>query len=146
MNKKRLNQDFVLLKYGNFGNATWTFNSLGTPIFIKIIIAFLLDTEKFSLAHCNLLIPIPSNIYGKTAKGKFHFYRYVYVDENLKIRKKGDRWRNIKRGYAHNLYQMDKIPSKAGWQWICYMNPVCGADDNILTLVASVQTFLNNDA
>lgn len=146
MDIQRVNRDLILLSRGEYRQASWTLDALGFPNFIRVFGAFQLDPRRFNLQDCNLLIPIPSNLYERAGSGKFHFYEFVYVDKSLRIRKWPLGWRAIKRGHPENLHHEDEIPSHSGWQWICVMHPTCKADDNILTLIASIQTFLHNDA
>ena len=146
MDNQRLNQDLILLKNGPYKNATWTFDAFKRPKFLKIFGAFKLDEQQFSLPYCNLLIPVPTNIYDPAGGGRFHFYQYVYVDEGLKVRRNLGGWRNLNRGYDHNLYAQDDLPQEAGWQWICYKNRLCGPRETVEGLLYSVQVFLYNDA
>ena len=147
MDKQRINQDLILLQNGDYREATWTYNEFGVPNFLRIFGAFALPEERFNLPDCNLLVPVPSNLYDPNRKGKFHFYKYVYVDERLRIRRPLLRWRRIQRGYSHNVYNLnEEIPPRSGWQWICVMTPTCGVGDSIETFIAQVQTYLNNDA
>jgi hypothetical protein len=147
MNIARVNRDLLLIGHGNFRKATWTFDKHGIPNFIVLYGAFVLDQNKFNLPDLNILIPVAPNLYDPAGDGVFHFYRFVYVDDSLMIRdQQTGQFRRIYRGYNHNLYKRDKIPSRSGWQWICVMHPTCGGNEAILDLLASVQTFLNNDA
>ncbi len=147
MDIPRLNRDLLLIKHGNFRKATWTFNKQEIPNFIVLQGAFALDQHKFNLPDLNMLVPVAPNLYDPAGDGIFHFYRFVYVDGSLMIRdRQTGEYRRIYRGYGHNLYHFDKIPFFSGWQWICVMHPTCGNSETILDLLASVQTFLNNDA
>ncbi|MCA9442782.1 MAG: hypothetical protein KC964_18405 [Candidatus Omnitrophica bacterium] len=146
MDDPRVNLDLILIQQGYHEDGTWTWDEFGHPNFIKIRGAFKLTEGRFNLDYCNLLSPVPTNIYDLAGNGRFHFYKYVYVDEALRIRSNFLGWRRINRGYDHNLHAYDNLPMENGWQWICYENRFCGAKDNILSLIYSVQGFLYNDA
>ncbi|MCA9438063.1 MAG: hypothetical protein KC978_19920 [Candidatus Omnitrophica bacterium] len=147
MNSTRTQKDLVLLKNGSFRLATWTFDPFGRPDLFKIFGAFRLNPARFNLSDLNLLVPVPSNLYDEDGRGKFHFYQYVYIDEALRIRNAPNApYRSISRGHRTNPYARAGFPNMRGWQWICVMHPTCGPNENILDLIASVQSYLNTDA
>jgi len=148
MNIERLNQDLVLLKYdANFRKVTWKMDKNGYPSFILIYGAFPLDQPKFNHPDLNVLIPVPLNLYDRAGNGQYHFYKYIYIDDSLRIQDpNAGQYRRIYRGYTQNLYQKDKVPPQGGWQWICVMTPTSGEKENILDLLSSTKAFLNNEA
>ncbi len=148
MNIDRLNQDLILLKYeASFRKVSWTMDSNGYPSFILIYGAFPLDQPRFNQLDVNVLVPVPLNLYDPTGDGEFFFYKYIYVDDSLRIQDANTgQYRRIYRGYTENLYQKDKVPPQGGWQWLCVMTEKCGEKENILDLLSSTKVFLNNEA
>ena len=147
MDIHRTKRDLSILKAIQFKGATWTFNTLGYPDFIKAEGVFDLNPDEFSLRNLNILVPVPSNLYDPAGDNRFYFYQYVYIDDSLRIRDRGTgKWRSIRRSHASNIHTAETSAPFRGWQWICVMHPTCGPRENILDLFASVQTYLNNDA
>ena len=148
MDVTRVNRDLLLVEHATVRKSTWTFNALGQPEYIKISGAIRLDPERFNLPDLNLLFPVPSNLYDAVGQCRFQFYRFVYADKKLLIRdEKTGKWRNLRHAHRFNPYQLNQAPSRmGGWQWLCVMNRTCGPNETILDAIASIQTYLNNDA
>ncbi|MCE7873651.1 hypothetical protein DYH09_25205 [bacterium CPR1] len=148
MNTERVNQDLVYLKKAGFRRKpTWKFNNLGLLSHIIIYGAIRLD-QRFNLPDCNLLLPIPPNLYDPLLQsGRYQFYHYVFVDEKLQIfdpRLNG--WRELSRGHPPRENPTHGGPVNSGWKWICVYNGTCGERENIMDMIASIQTYLYSDA
>ena len=143
MDRKRVNQDFRILEdYRQRqladGKPTWsrhTWKLQGDSAFELFLYDFPLPPNA-SPRTTHLKIEGRSCLYDPAWRGGFHFYRNLWLGDEVHVRIPGQKgWGRLPRLHDKDAY---------GWHFVCVHPGTVRGDENVLSFLRVLELYINN--